>query len=147
MGASRSANAATPVTASDTGGCQFEDNEETISIKGCLRDLRETPPEPVPGVSVTVTDEAGEVIGEDETDETGAFDIEIPGDPLSALGKTYTVKIDEETLPEGAALRDPDQVELNIRFTTTSDQAVSFPIVMSTVFGTSVRRTEAARSR
>ncbi len=123
-----SANAATPVTASDTGGCQFEDNEETISIKGCLRDLRETPPEPVPGVSVTVTDEAGEVIGEDETDETGAFDIEIPGDPLSALGKTYTVKIDEETLPEGAALRDPDQVELNIRFTTTSDQAVSFPI-------------------
>jgi branched-chain amino acid transport system permease protein len=123
-----SANAATPVTASDTGGCQFEDNEDTISIKGCLRDLRETPPEPVPGVSVTVTDEAGEVIGEDETDETGAFDIEIPGDPLSALGKTYTVEIDEETLPEGAALRDPDQVELNIRFTTTSDQAVSFPI-------------------
>ena len=68
-----------------------------------------------------------EVVGEDETDETGAFDVPIPGDPASALGKTFTVQIDESTLPEGAGLRNPDQVELNIRFTTTSDQAVSVP--------------------
>ncbi|MGH3346260.1 MAG: ABC transporter permease subunit [Nocardioides sp.] len=123
-----SAHAATVAPASTGQGCQYEDDEETISIKGCLRDLRETPPEPVPGVSVTVLDSAGAVVGEDETDETGAFDIAIPGDPASALGKTFTVQIDESTLPEGAGLRDPDQVELNIRFTTTSDQAVSFPI-------------------
>ena len=123
-----SAHAASAAPASTGQGCQYEDDEETISIKGCLRDLRETPPEPVPGVQVTVIDTAGEVVGEDETDETGAFDIPIPGDPASALGKTFTVKIDESTLPEGAGLRDPDQVELNIRFTTTSDQAVSFPI-------------------
>jgi branched-subunit amino acid ABC-type transport system permease component len=123
-----SAQAATATAAATGQGCQYEDDEETISIKGCLRDLRETPPTPVSGVAVTVLDEAGEVVGEDETDETGAFDIPIPGDPASALGKTFTVQIDESTLPEGAALRDPDQVELNIRFTTTSDQAVSFPI-------------------
>jgi branched-subunit amino acid ABC-type transport system permease component len=123
-----SAHAASAAPAATGQGCQYDDNEETISIKGCLRDLRETPAEPVPGVKVTVLDSAGEVIGEDETDDTGAFDVEIPGDPASALGKTFTVKIDESTLPEGAGLRDPDQVELNIRFTTTSDQAVSFPI-------------------
>jgi branched-subunit amino acid ABC-type transport system permease component len=105
-----SAHAASAAPAATGQGCQYDDNEETISIKGCLRDLRETPAEPVPGVKVTVLDSAGEVIGEDETDDTGAFDVEIPGDP------------------EGAGLRDPDQVELNIRFTTTSDQAVSFPI-------------------
>jgi branched-subunit amino acid ABC-type transport system permease component len=122
-----SAHAATPATSTDEG-CQYEDDEETISIKGCLRDLRETPPTPVSGVAVTVLDEAGEVVGEDETDETGAFDVPIPGDPAAALGKTFTVQIDESTLPEDAGLRDPDQVELTIRFTTTSDQAVSFPI-------------------
>ncbi len=123
-----SAQAATVAPSATGQGCQYDDNEDTISIKGCLRDLRETPPEPVPGVQVTVVDSAGQVVGEDETDDTGAFDVEIPGDPASALGKTFTVKIDESTLPEGAGLRNPDQVELNIRFTTTSDQAVSFPI-------------------
>jgi branched-chain amino acid transport system permease protein len=123
-----SAQAATATAAATGQGCQYDDDEETISIKGCLRDLRETPPTPVSGVAVTVLDEAGEVVGEDETDETGAFDIPIPGDPASALGKTFTVQVDESTLPEGAALSDPDQVELNIRVTTTSDQAVSFPI-------------------
>ncbi len=123
-----SAQAATVAPAATGQGCQYDDDEETISIKGCLRDLRETPPTPVTGVSVTVLDEAGEVVGEDETDETGAFDVPIPGDPVSALGKTFTVTIDESTLPEGAGLRNPEQVELSIRFTTTSDQAVSFPI-------------------
>jgi len=118
--------------ASSTGrklGCSYEKHaEDEIHIKGCLRDERENPPAPVPGVSVTVTDSAGEVIGEDETDETGVFDIAVPGDPVSALGKEFTVQIDEETLPEGAALRDPDQVELTIMFSTTSDQSVIFPI-------------------
>ncbi len=123
-----SAQAATVAPSATGQGCQYDDDEETISIKGCLRDLRETPPTPVTGVSVTVLDEAGEVVGEDETDETGAFDVPIPGDPVSALGKTFTVTIDESTLPEGAGLRNPEQVELSIRFTTTSDQAVSFPI-------------------
>jgi branched-subunit amino acid ABC-type transport system permease component len=103
-------------------------DEDSIAIKGCLRDSRETPAAPVEGVSVTVTDSGGEEIGAVETDETGVFVIPVPGDPASALGKEFTVTIDEETLPEGSALRDPEQVELTIRFTTTADQAVVFPI-------------------
>jgi branched-subunit amino acid ABC-type transport system permease component len=103
-------------------------DEDSIAIKGCLRDSREKPAAPVEGVSVTVTDSGGEEIGAVETDATGVFVIPVPGDPASALGKEYTVTIDEDTLPEGSALRDPEQVELTIRFTTTADQAVVFPI-------------------
>lgn len=109
--------------------CQYEQrDDDSIHVKGCLRDERDTPPTPVSGVSVTVLDAAGEPVGEDVTDETGVFDIPIPGDPVSALGKEFVVQIDEETLPEGAGLRDPEQVELTITFTTTSDQSVVFPI-------------------
>lgn len=122
-------HASPPSSGAATKACQYEKrDDETIHIKGCLRDEREDPPAPVEGVEVTVTDESGEVIGQDTTDETGIFDIEIPGDPLSILGKSYTVVIDEKTLPEDSGLRDPDQVQHTIRFTTTSDQSVTFPI-------------------
>lgn len=124
-----SASAASPAPAAAGGACQYEQrDDDTIHIKGCLRDEREEPPAPVEGVTVTVTDSAGEVVGEDASDENGIFDIEIPGDAGSILGKEFTVTLDEETLPDGSGLRDPDKVEVTIRFTTDSDQSVIFPI-------------------
>lgn len=121
--------AAADVPTARKGACQYPaQDDEFISIKGCLRDERVKPPAPVPGVSVTVTDSGGEVIGEDVTDDTGVFAVPIPGEPASSLGKEYTVTVDQDTLPEGSGLRNPEQVELTIRFSTTSDQAVVFPI-------------------
>lgn len=122
---------ASPVesAASRTGTCQYEKrDDDTVHVKGCLRDDREDPAAPVEGVTVTVTDSAGEVVGEDITKENGIFDIPIPGDAVSALGKEFTVTIDESTLPEGSGLRDPDKVKVTVRFTTDSDQSVIFPI-------------------
>lgn len=116
-------------TAGRTGTCQYEKrDDDTVHLKGCLRDDREDPAAPVEGVVVTVTDAAGEVVGEDTTAENGIFDIPIPGDAVSALGKEFTVTIDESTLPEGSGLRDPDKVKVTVRFTTDSDQSVIFPI-------------------
>jgi neutral amino acid transport system permease protein len=54
--------------------------------------------EPVPGVTMVVTDEAGGAVGEAPTAENGIALIEIPG------SGTYTVELDEETLPDGIAL-------------------------------------------
>ncbi len=118
------------VPAAESGGrCTYEDHpDDEIHIKGCLRDERDEPPSPVEGVAVTVEDESGAVIGEDTSDANGIFDVTLEGDPLQILGKTFIVKIDESTLPEGAGLRDPDKVEVSIRFTTTGDQSVIFPI-------------------
>jgi len=116
-------------TTTSGGGCTYEEHpDDEIHIKGCMRDERDDPPSPVEGVSVTLEDEAGQVIGEDVTDANGIFDIALEGDPLKILGQTYVVKIDESTLPEGSGLRDPDKVSVSIRFTTTGDQSVIFPI-------------------
>ncbi len=125
-----SASAATPVqSVAEGGGCQYETHDkDEIHIKGCMRDERDEPPSPVEGVGVTLEDASGAVVGEDVTDANGIFDIPLDVDPTSALGKEYVVKIDESTLPEGSGLRDPDKVSVDIRFTTTSDQSVIFPI-------------------
>jgi branched-subunit amino acid ABC-type transport system permease component len=125
------ASAAPPASESQDQrrGCQYpEKTDDLIHIKGCLRDTRDSPPSPVAGVTVTVEDESGAVIDEVETDENGIFDVPLEGDPLTNLGTDFTIKIDESTLPEGSDLRNPDQVELTINFSTTSDQAVTFPI-------------------
>ena len=124
------ASASPPATqTADTKACQYpEKTDEQIHIKGCLRDTRDDPPSPVPGVTVTVTDASGTLIQELETDETGVFDVPLPGEPILNLNKDFIVKIDESTLPEGADLRNPEQVELTINFNTTSDQTVVFPI-------------------
>ena len=109
--------------------CQYpEKTDDLIHIKGCLRDTRDKPASPVPGVTVTVEDADGTVITELETDESGVFDVPLPGDPITNLNKDFTIKIDQDTLPDGADLRNPEQVELTINFNTTSDQTVVFPI-------------------
>ena len=59
------------------------------------------------GASVTVEDDAGEVLGEATSGADGTFVIDLPGTTLDHLGKTYVVKIDEESLPEDACARDP----------------------------------------
>ena len=111
-------------------------NDDTIHIQGCLTDRRESPAVPVPGVKIVVEDEEGNQVGEDTSDETGVFDIALPGSAIDNLGKTFTVNIDTDTLPEGTALRDPDQVALKVELKLDADKFVTFPIGNATA-GTS----------
>lgn len=63
--------------------------------------------EPVEGVTITVTD-AGNEVGSATTDAEGRWQIAIdqPG--------PYTVTLQEDTLPEGVTLRDPDRNPLEV---------------------------------
>ncbi|MCH1868322.1 branched-chain amino acid ABC transporter permease [Nocardioides sp. CFH 31398] len=130
--AATASSPAAPLTTADAGSvCQAPERDESdpsIYIVGCLRDLREEPPAPVPGVGITLSDAEGNELAQAESDENGAFAVAIPGDPISALGKDYTVAVDEDTLPEGSGLRNPDDVEQTITVNTDSDQSVAFPI-------------------
>ncbi len=99
-------------------------DDATIHIIGCMID----PPKPVEGVAVKVEDEEGSVVGEDTTDSTGVFDVELPGTTLDNLGKPYVIKIDEASLPEGSALRNPDQLALKVSTNLEADISVTFPI-------------------
>jgi len=103
-------------------------NDDTIHIQGCLLDQREDPAKAVPDVTINVEGESGEVVGTATSDETGVFDIPLPGTSIDNLGKTFTVKIDTETLPEGTALRNPKQVALKRTLNLDSDVFVTFPI-------------------
>ncbi|MGI8434653.1 MAG: branched-chain amino acid ABC transporter permease, partial [Nocardioidaceae bacterium] len=101
--------------------------DSTIHIVGCMADTSENPPIPVEGVAVTVEDEQGNPVGKSRSDADGRFDIAL-GDTLDVLGKQYVVKIDKDTLPEGRALRNPDQLELAASTNLEADISITFPI-------------------
>ena len=103
-------------------------NDDTIHIQGCLTDLREKPPAPVPDVKIAVVDDTGKTVGEGTSNASGVFDIALPGKSIDNLGETFTVKIDKNSLPKGAALRNPKQVALKVTIKLDSDVFVTFPI-------------------
>jgi len=128
-GSAMAATASAPLTA-ETQTCVKPPprDDDTIHIQGCLTDTRNSPPTPVEGVAISVEDESGEVVGTGTSDATGLFDVALPGTALDNLAKTFTILIDEETLPEGAALRDPEKLSLNQKINLDSDVFIAFPI-------------------
>jgi branched-subunit amino acid ABC-type transport system permease component len=103
-------------------------DDDTIHVQGCLRDKRGGGDEPVPGVTITVEDSDGTEVGTTTTDETGLFDLALPGATIDLIGTSFTIKIDTDTLPEGTALQDPKQVSLKQKINLESDVFVTFPI-------------------
>jgi neutral amino acid transport system permease protein len=128
-GTAQAAAAAAP-TAADAPACVLPEitDDDTISILGRICDTRETPQTPVEGVDITVEDESGNVVGEATTTAEGTFEIPLPGTTVDNLGKTFTVKVDEESMPEGAALRNPDDVTRDVQINLDNDVSVSFPV-------------------
>ena len=124
-----SAADAAPVSHAGESACQkpAPRNDDTIHIQGCLTDLREKPPKPVPDVKFTVEDDQGKAVGEGTSNASGVFDINL-GKSIDVLGNTYTVNLDKKSLPEGAALRNPKQVSLKVTPKLSSDVYVTFPI-------------------
>ncbi len=130
MSGSGSASAAPVPHATGSSACTkpAPRDDDTIHIQGCLTDTREKPPKAVPGVKFTVVDDSGKNVGEGTSDDTGVFDIALPGKSIDVLGNTYTVKLDKKSLPEGAALRNPKQLSLKFTPKLSSDVYVTFPI-------------------
>jgi branched-chain amino acid transport system permease protein len=100
-------------------------DDETISVLGRICDRRQRPPLAVPGVSVTVEDSSGNVVGEATSGPDGTFVVDLPGPPINHLGKSYTVVLDESTLPEDTK---PDITKRKLTINIDNDQTVLFPI-------------------
>ena len=75
------------------------DEDNKISVLGRICDRRESPAVGVQGVEVTVKDEGGATVGEATSGADGTFVVDLPGDPSTLLGKSFTVSLDKETLP------------------------------------------------
>ncbi len=103
-------------------------NDDTISIIGRVCDTRETPQTPIEGVNISVEDPSGNVVGKATTGADGTFSIPLPGTTIDNLGKTFTVKIDEKSMPEGAALRNPKDTARPVTINLDNDVSVTFPV-------------------
>lgn len=78
--------------------------------------------EPVSGVTITVSSD-DETVGEDTSGDDGSWRVEVPeaGD--------YDVTLEEDTLPEGVALSDPESATLeDVTVQSGDEQIVLFPL-------------------
>ena len=83
-------------------------NDDTIHIQGCLLDQREKPAKPVPGVKITVEDDDRQGRRQRHQQRRPASSTSrCPGKSIDNLGKTFTVKIDKTSLPEGRRAAQP----------------------------------------
>ncbi len=124
-GPSFAASAAPPSEEGATCALGEPTDDDVISILGRICDRRETPQAPVEGVTVTVEDDAGEVVGEATSGPDGTFVIDLPGAAIDNLGKQFTVKLDETTLPEDTQ---PELTQRTVTINLDTDQSVTFPI-------------------
>lgn len=91
-------------------------------INGRLTDTTDPKnPKPVEGVDITVTTAEGDEVGTATSDAEGAFSIPVEG------GGTFVVEIDDETLPEGTFLRNPEDLNREVKV-LGFDTNVLFPI-------------------
>jgi neutral amino acid transport system permease protein len=97
------------LVAAPTAAGQDDDDGPVLRIFGTLR-----AGDPVEGAVITVTDADDEEVEVVETDEEGAWEVNLP-EP----GR-YTATLDVDTLPEGITLRDPERASVVKRVGTGS---------------------------
>jgi neutral amino acid transport system permease protein len=76
--------------------------------QGFTGNLRDGDGEPVPGVTITVLDADGQEVESTTSDDDGRWEIAVEA------GGSYQILLDEESLPEGVDLRDPDRNPLEV---------------------------------
>jgi len=74
------------------------------------------------GVAITVKAADGREVGKDVTDDAGEFSIEVPG------AGDYTVILDEDSLPEGVAIREGRSASLTLAVAADQQRSVLFPL-------------------
>jgi branched-chain amino acid transport system permease protein len=102
-----------------------DEDEATESIFGKVRnkivdDAGETVQEDIAGVTIVVTDADGAVVGEAVTDETGSYEVPLPGPGQ------YTIALDVDSLPEGVAPQAGSPTERTISVNPTQRKVSTF---------------------
>lgn len=91
---------------------------EGESVKGFLKHEGE----PVEGGVITVETPDGEAVGEMESGPDGSFQMPVPGP-----GR-YRATLDEESLPEGVGLRDPEKATLEFQIRSGQQRTLIFAL-------------------
>ena len=100
-----------------------EDDASSTEVRGTLRTTSDDGEDLfVEDVNFIVTDEAGTEVGIGVTDSEGNWSVELPG------AGTYSVLLDESTLPEGVPLRNPDNNPLTVEIGEGDSRPTLFPL-------------------
>ena len=103
---------AIPASADDADDdIEDEADEADEADEGVRGTITDGDGEPLSGVVVTITTAEGELVEEAVTDDTGAWQVDVPGPG------EYVASLDQASLPDGVTLRDPerDVLEFDIR--------------------------------
>lgn len=101
--------ATTTTTVADGGG---------VGVSGVI----ENDDEPVEGVTITVKDTSGAVVGESTTNAQGEYDIPLPGPG------DYSATLDVDTLPDGVNLRNEDRATLEFTLRPGQTRPLLYPL-------------------
>ncbi|MEM9036359.1 MAG: branched-chain amino acid ABC transporter permease [Actinomycetota bacterium] len=99
--------------------------DEETGVGGTLRSRGTGPDgedEFISGVELTVFDESGNEVGSAVTGDDGTWSVAVPGPGL------YEVELNQETLPEGLPLRDPERSRLEAEVDPDTVRNVLFPL-------------------
>ena len=77
---------------------------------------------PVADVEISVVDAEGDEVGSAVTDEEGNYRIPLPGPG------TYTATLNQDTLPEGVTLTNPDRASLTLDISPRESSPLLFPL-------------------
>ena len=106
---------------------QAEEQEEAAEkIAGTFRN-RDDGNNPVAGVDVVVTTEAGKNVGTATSDDEGRYELELPGP-----GR-YTAELQTSSLPKGVELTDKSRTKLTFSVNPGQRRALIFPFGKSTL--------------
>jgi neutral amino acid transport system permease protein len=97
---------------------QEEDEETGPAVRGTLR----FEGEPVEGAVISVFDGDGNELGQAESDAEGGWRLGLPGPG------EYSATLQEDSLPEGVGLRDPDRGTLEFSLRTAQERTLLFPL-------------------
>ena len=89
-----------------------------VGVRGTI----ENEDEPVEGVTITVKDASGAVVGEATTDAEGAYDIPLPGPG------DYSATLDVDSLPDGVDLRNEDRATLEFTLRPGQTRPLLYPL-------------------
>ncbi len=103
---------------SGTGGATTTTAGVAVGVRGVIKNGQD----PVEGVTITVKDASGQVVGEATTDADGVYDIPLPepGD--------YSATLDPATLPDGVDLRNPDRATLEFTLFPAQTRPLLYPL-------------------
>ena len=79
-------------------------------------------PVPVEGVEISVSTAAGEEVGSVTSDAEGQYELPLPGPG------DYTAELNQETLPEGVGLTNPDRAKLEFTVAPGQVRPLLFPL-------------------